>query len=50
MRLKKFIIENFRGYKEAEIKVGDFTTIVGKNDVGKSALMEAMDIFFNDKK
>ena len=29
-------------------KVDDLTAIIGKNDIGKSAILEAMDAFFND--
>ena len=47
MRLTKIIIENFRGYRRrTEIDVGDLTSIIGKNDVGKSTIMEALAIFF----
>lgn len=42
---------NFRGYKdEVEIKFNDLTTIIGQNDIGKSTILEALDIFLNDGK
>lgn len=47
MKLVRFQINNFRGYENAELNVGSFSTIVGKNDAGKSALLEALNIFFN---
>jgi len=48
MKICKIRIKNFRGYKEAnEIELGNLTTIVGKNDIGKSSILEALDIFFN---
>ncbi|ADO84398.1 ATP-binding protein [Ilyobacter polytropus] len=48
MKLKKIILKNFRGYKDIEIPIEkNFNVIVGKNDVGKSTIMEAMEIFFN---
>lgn len=48
MKLVKFKIKNFRGYQnETIIDFEDLTTFVGKNDVGKSTVLEAMDIFFN---
>lgn len=50
MKLKKFKIKNFRGYKEKEVEISDFTTLVGQNDVGKSTIFEAMDIFFENSK
>ncbi|WP_080487863.1 AAA family ATPase [Lactiplantibacillus plantarum] len=47
MRLAKFRIKNFRGYKdEKKIDFTDFTTFVGINDSGKSTIFEALDIFF----
>ncbi len=50
MKLVKVILENFRGYKEAtSIEIGDITTIIGKNDVGKSTILEALEIFFNNE-
>lgn len=50
MKLSKLKIKNFRGY-EQEIKVDfdNFTAFVGKNDIGKSTILEALEIFFNGK-
>lgn len=49
MHIKKIIISNFRGIKEpTEILFNDFTCIVGKNDVGKSTVLKAVDAFLND--
>lgn len=49
MRIKTIKIKNFRSYKdEIEIEFGDLTAFVGKNDIGKSTILEALDIFFND--
>lgn len=50
MKLKRLIIKNFRSYKEEiQIPVDDFTALIGKNDIGKSTILEAMEIFFNNK-
>ena len=50
MKLKEFRIKNFRSYKdEVTVKFNDLTVLVGRNDIGKSSILEAMDIFFNDK-
>lgn len=39
-------MQNFRGYnKEIKVKFEDLTVIVGKNDVGKSTVLEILDIF-----
>lgn len=50
MRLKSFALKNFRGYRdEVHINMSDLTVFVGRNDIGKSTILEALDIFFNDK-
>ena len=50
MKIDKIILENFRGYKKrTEISFDDLTVFIGKNDVGKSTILQALDIFFNDK-
>jgi predicted ATP-dependent endonuclease of OLD family len=51
MRLHSIKLKNFRGYKEETvIGINDLTVFVGKNDIGKSTILEALDIFFNDNK
>ncbi len=51
MRIKKLKLENFRAYKaETVIEFSNLTTLVGKNDIGKSSILEALDIFFNENK
>ncbi|UZN22389.1 AAA family ATPase [bacterium 3DAC] len=51
LKLKSLILENFRGYYgEVTVEFGDITAFIGKNDVGKSTVLEALDIFFNDGK
>ncbi len=51
MKIAKIKIENFRGYKnEVVIDFKDLTVFVGKNDIGKSTILEALDIFFNENK
>lgn len=50
MKIVKISIENFKGIKDkVEITTNDFNCIVGKNDVGKSTILKALDIFLNDK-
>lgn len=49
MRLVKLKVKNFRCYKnETTFRIDDLTAIIGKNDIGKSTLLEALDCFFND--
>lgn len=51
MQIKSLKIKNFRGYKdETTVDFVDLTAFVGKNDVGKSTILEALDIFFNEGK
>ena len=40
--LKKLTIANYRGYEHHEIDFRDLTIIVGKNNAGKSTLIEAL--------
>ncbi len=48
MRIAKIALEGFRCFAErTEIRVGDITTLVGKNDSGKSSILHALEIFFN---
>lgn len=51
MKIKSVAISNFRSYNE-EVKVDfqDLTAIVGKNDIGKSTILEALYIFFHNGK
>jgi len=48
MRLKALVLRNFRGYKgEVRILVHpDLTAFIGRNDVGKSTILDALGIFF----
>lgn len=50
MRLKAIKLKNFRSYiNEVTIQVDNLTAIVGKNDAGKSTILEALEIFFNNE-
>jgi putative ATP-dependent endonuclease of the OLD family len=47
MLIKSVILENFRAYKERiEVPVDTLTAFIGRNDAGKSSILEALDIFF----
>lgn len=51
MKIEKIILANFRSYKdEIEIDFDDLNVFVGRNDIGKSTILEALDIFFNENK
>ncbi|WP_086314469.1 hypothetical protein A5821_002041 [Enterococcus sp. 7F3_DIV0205] len=47
MKLVKMKLVNFRGYGEEIFYFKQMTGLIGKNDVGKSTILEALDIFFN---
>lgn len=50
MKLENIKLKNFRGYKtETAILISDLTAFIGKNDAGKSSVLEALEIFFNNK-
>lgn len=49
MKLKKVRIQNFRCYEDITVEFDALTTIVGKNDIGKSSILEALEIFFNNE-
>ena len=50
MLIKSVTLKNYRGYQgTTRIEFNDLTVFVGKNDIGKSTILEALDIFFNDK-
>lgn len=50
MRLKTIKLKNFRGYQsELVIEIDNLTALIGKNDAGKTTILEALEIFFNNK-
>lgn len=50
MKLKQIKLKNFRGYLENVFDINNLSVIIGENDVGKSTIIDALDIFFNDLK
>jgi putative ATP-dependent endonuclease of OLD family len=49
MILEEVKIKNFRGYRtETVIPISNLTAFIGKNDAGKSSVLEALEIFFNN--
>jgi putative ATP-dependent endonuclease of OLD family len=51
MKIHSVSITNYRPFlKLNELKVGSLTTIVGKNDVGKSSILVALKTFFKNEK
>lgn len=51
MKINSVRIQNFRSYKEETIiSFNELTAFVGQNDIGKSTILEALDIFFHEGK
>ncbi len=50
MIVKKITLENFRGYVNNTLILDNLTVIIGKNDVGKSTWLDALEIFFEEGK
>ena len=49
MKLKSMYLKNFRCYQEEVcVSFDGLTTFIGKNDIGKSTILEALEIFFNN--
>ncbi|MEJ5177405.1 ATP-binding protein [Erwinia sp. MYb416] len=50
MKLEKLILRNFRGYHgQHSIDINSLTALVGRNDVGKTTILDALGIFFEHK-
>ncbi|KFZ32126.1 hypothetical protein IDSA_05530 [Pseudidiomarina salinarum] len=50
MRLKSLTIENFRAYQHATtVEFTDMNGLIGRNDVGKTSILDALGIFFGHK-
>ena len=50
MKISKLKLKNFRSYRSVEISFENLTAFIGRNDIGKSTILEALDIFFNEGK
>lgn len=49
MKLVEVKLTNFRSYAgETCIKIDSMTVLIGRNDAGKSSILDALDIFFNE--
>ncbi len=49
MKLTAVKLQNFRGYKsEVTVPFENLTVLIGRNDAGKSSILDALNIFFND--
>lgn len=46
MKLREVKIHNFRGIVDAQVRLSDYTLLVGPNNAGKSTLMDAVRAFY----
>jgi predicted ATP-dependent endonuclease of OLD family len=49
MKITKVIIDNYRLLKHVELRVDDTTVIVGKNNTGKTSLMNFIQLILSDR-
>jgi len=50
MRIHSITVKNYRPFKVLpNVRLGQLTTIVGKNDTGKSSMLRAIQLFFEKK-
>lgn len=47
MKLSRVQIKKFRSIENCDIRIGSVSALVGENNVGKSALLRALNAFFN---
>lgn len=50
MKLSGILVKNYRAIKELEIKLDDMTVVLGPNGSGKTTFLDAIRLFFQDKK
>ena len=50
MKLRRAQIHNYRSIGDATIDVNDYTLLVGANNAGKSNLLNALRVFYEDLK
>lgn len=48
MKLEYFYIKGFRRINESKIECGDATFLIGENNIGKSSVLKALEVFFSE--
>jgi predicted ATP-dependent endonuclease of OLD family len=48
MKLEYFYVKGFRRIKESKIECGDATFLIGENNIGKSSVLKALEVFFSE--
>jgi putative ATP-dependent endonuclease of the OLD family len=50
MKIRSLSLKNFRAYKDVKVIFDEnMNVIIGKNDIGKSTILESLDIFFGQE-
>ncbi|WP_104748300.1 ATP-dependent nuclease [Helicobacter cetorum] len=49
MKIISVALKNFRGFRDVSISFDSLSAFVGKNNEGKSSILEALDIFFGEE-
>jgi len=47
MILKEVVFNNFKSFKNQKVIINNINIVIGKNNAGKSNLLEGLDLFFN---
>src|SRR5262245_28974937 len=42
MKLRRLLIENFRGFRRLDLELADTTVLIGENNSGKTAVLHAL--------
>lgn len=50
MMIEQIYIKNFKAFEKETIPIDDHNIFIGENDAGKSTILQALDIFFNQDK
>jgi len=46
MKIREIAIHNFRSFKDAALHLEDYGLLIGANNSGKSAILDAVRIFY----
>ena len=49
MHIDKLVLENYRGFERLEFEPGPFCLLVGRNGSGKSSVLRAIELVFDDR-